>query len=110
MDKYRLKKRIVAILTAVGFVISGCWYMSNSDRLLAKPEEKTIQNDKPLIININTASCEDLKQLSGVGDSLAQAIIEYRNSNGPFEDINEIKRVKGIGVKKFNKISKYIKI
>ncbi len=50
-------------------------------------------------ININTANAEQLSELSGIGPSKANAIIAYRKAHGPFKDISEITKVKGIGPK-----------
>ena len=55
-------------------------------------------------ININTADKEKLKTLNGIGDSMAQKIIEYREKNGKFATIEDIKKVSGIGESKFNNI------
>ncbi len=62
-----------------------------------------------LIININTASLEELTKLSGIGQVVAQNIIDYRN-NTPFETIEDILNVKGIGEKLFAKIKNYITV
>ncbi len=62
------------------------------------------------VININTASLEELKTLPGVGDTIAKRIIEYRKSHGGFKDVNELLNVKGIGQKRFQKIKEKITV
>jgi competence protein ComEA len=53
------------------------------------------------LVNINTASLEELDALDGVGPSTAQKIIDYRTEHGGFKTIDEIKEVPGIGDAKF---------
>jgi len=53
------------------------------------------------LVNINTASLEELDTLDGVGPSTAQKIVDYRTANGGFKTIDEIKEVPGIGDAKF---------
>ena len=62
------------------------------------------------LININSANLEELKKISGVGDEKAQSIIEYREKNGGFKSIDEIKNIDGIGEKTFEKIKDKITI
>ncbi|WP_279325961.1 helix-hairpin-helix domain-containing protein [Bacillus sp. FJAT-47783] len=61
-------------------------------------------------ININTATLEELQTLNGIGPSKAEAIISYREENGPFSTIEDIKKVSGIGDKSFEKIKNDISI
>jgi competence protein ComEA len=62
------------------------------------------------LININTASAEQLMTLPGIGAAIAQNIIEYRESNGPFSSIEEIQNVSRIGQKTFLKIKDKITV
>lgn len=62
------------------------------------------------MININTATQTELEQLSGIGPSTALKIINYREENGKFKSIEDIKNVPGIGDSKFNNIKDMIEI
>ncbi|MCF7796326.1 MAG: helix-hairpin-helix domain-containing protein [Lentisphaeria bacterium] len=59
-------------------------------------------------ININQADTATLQQLPGIGPTLASRIIDFRSEHGPFTQIEDLKKVKGIGTKMFEKISKII--
>jgi competence protein ComEA len=60
------------------------------------------------MININTASVEELDKLPGIGPSIAKAIVDYRTKNGPFKKIEDINEVKGIGDALYAKIKDQI--
>ncbi len=59
-------------------------------------------------ISINNATLEELMQLPGIGDAKARDIIKYREENGPFKDIEELKNISGIGDSLFAKIKENI--
>lgn len=61
-------------------------------------------------INLNTASLAELDTLSGIGPAYAQRIIDYRETQGGFDAVEEIMNVKGIGEKTFEKIRDYITV
>lgn len=71
-----------------------------------------IQNTstKQDVININTATQEELDTLPGIGPATATKIIEYRKEKGKFKQKEEIKEVSGIGEAKYEKIKEYISI
>lgn len=62
-------------------------------------------------VNINTASASELSSgLDGIGDVIAKRIVEYREKNGNFKTIEDIKKVSGIGDKKFENIKNHITV
>ena len=70
------------------------------------PQEVLVEKS----ININTASLEELDSLPGVGPVIAQRIIDYREANNGFYDIQEIMDVSGIGEKTYAKLEPYISV
>ncbi|MBP9722329.1 MAG: helix-hairpin-helix domain-containing protein [Gammaproteobacteria bacterium] len=84
----------------------------------AKPNQYADKHEKNLIksitlaepVNINTATILELIKLNGIGEKKAQAIITYRNANGPFKSIKEIKKVPGVSKSVFNKIKSVIMV
>lgn len=65
------------------------------------------QNSK---VNINTANKEKLETLPGIGETTAQKIIDYREQNGKFNKIEDLKNVSGIGEAKFNSLKDKITV
>lgn len=59
-------------------------------------------------ININTASSSELQTISGIGQSKAEKIIEYREKSGPFKSIEDLTNISGIGEKTLESIKEYI--
>lgn len=53
--------------------------------------------DKPMLVNINTADEATLVTLDFIGKTRAQAILQYREANGPFQSVDELEAVNGIG-------------
>lgn len=76
--------------------------MDNNEGTLTNNEESN------KFVNINTADINDLMTLNGIGESKAKSIIEYRETNGLFKSIEDIKNISGIGEKMYEKIKDYI--
>ena len=66
--------------------------------------------DNEMLININTASKEELMNLPGIGEAKADAIIEYRENNGGFKSTDGIMGISGIKEGVYSKIEKYITV
>jgi competence ComEA-like helix-hairpin-helix protein len=93
----------------------------SSNRLLTDTEIiTTIVTAKPLIsalsdsieskININTAGVKELSKLPGIGKSIAERIIQFRDENGPFKSIDDIMKVRGIGAGRFNSFKHLLEV
>lgn len=83
--------------------------MSNQDYFWENyqmPEEEKENSDGR--VNLNTATKEELMSLPGIGESKAEAIIEYREKNGRFGDISDVMNISGIKEAAFEKIKELI--
>ena len=78
------------------------------DDIILEDEISNVKSKKDEKININTADQIELEEIPGVGESTAQKIIEYRETNGKFKTIEDIKNVNGIGESKFENMKEKI--
>jgi competence protein ComEA len=65
---------------------------------------------EPAQVDLNTATKDQLAALPGIGDTLAQRILDYRQENGPFQSIADLANVSGIGDKKLEALLEYITV
>ena len=82
----------------------------NNNNITSKTVIENNVNKKNTKVNINTATQTELESLPGIGSSIATKIIEYRKENGKFKNIEEIKKINGIGENKYKKIRELIKV
>ena len=75
-----------------------------------KIEDEIIKEEENILVNINTATISELDKLDGIGEAKAKAIVEYRNQNGEFKSIEDIKNVSGISESLFEKIKNFITV
>ncbi len=75
---------------------------------ISSPTENNQENSGK--VNLNAATESELTTLPGIGPAKAQAILEYREQNGRFNSIEDLKKISGIGEKTFEKLVQYIEI
>jgi competence protein ComEA len=61
-------------------------------------------------VNLNSATSAELEALPGIGEVLAQRIVDYRTQHGPFRSVRDLLKVEGIGEKKFDSIKNYVTV
>ena len=72
-------------------------------------KEKTV-GKKIYLINMNLATWHDFASIPGIGENLAKKIIKNRDDLGRFDAVEDIKRIKGIGNKKYQLIKDYLSL
>ncbi|MGP4042380.1 helix-hairpin-helix domain-containing protein [Gracilibacillus sp. D59] len=68
-----------------------------------------VQDEDPKV-KVNIASAEEMQAIPGIGEVKANAIIEYRETNGPYEKLEDLTKVSGIGDKTVERMKEYIRI
>lgn len=95
--------------TIIKYIEKKCTCPDTTNDACIKKEISKEEKQKSKI-SINTGSLEELMQVEGIGESKAKAIIKYREENGPFETIEDITKVSGIGESTFEKFKNNITI
>jgi len=83
---------------------------TSSDDIIVSDDNVENAEIKDTKVSINNASKEELMTLNGIGESKAISIIKYREENGSFKSLEELKNVSGIGDAAYEKIKDYIKL
>lgn len=114
----RIHLLLIAVVTCtLGLsTLSGNSYAASSEKeatasISKSAMTKTATNAKKQIphdVNINTADKKLLVQLPGIGPVTADSILKYRETNGQFNSINELKQIKGIGDKTLARMEPYL--
>ena len=82
----------------------------NDSEIKIEEKKDEIIDTSNIKININKANITELQQIPGIGESKAKSIIEYREKNGDYKTIEDIKNVTGIGDSLYEKIKEYIDV
>lgn len=85
---------------------------ANEKPFVAKSTESITYTKKTFsgVLNLNTASLEQLTSLPGIGVKTAQEILSYRKRIGAFKSFNELLTIKGIGEKKLSKLKTFLRL
>ncbi len=71
-------------------------------------QQETVTEKAPLLVDINLATYQELQQIPGVGEVIAKRIVQDRTENGYYNTKSDIVRVKGIGLKTYEKMRQLI--
>ncbi len=108
LDFSKSERHLILAFLIIGLVFIGLSYFKKISPI---SNVKIVESeDSYIVININEAMPEQLERLPGIGPVLAQDIVSYREEVGRFRRPQEIKNIKGIGDKKFEKIKDLITI
>ena len=106
---------VILILAGAGFWglrrFAPAMFLGKPD-LIAVPNDEHPQSrttlNKPALLNINTATAEELQTLPNIGEATAQRIIDYRTQHGDFTSVDALQNVKGIGAKTLEKLRPFV--
>jgi competence protein ComEA len=101
----RADQAVLAVLVLLALAAMGGWWISQGG-----PGHRLVEADQSqrraanFQVDVNTADLPELIELPGIGDTLAQRIIETRQTAGPFVELDDLRKVKGIGPKIMERI------
>ena len=100
---------IVAALVLMSLIAVGIWWWQHGG---AQGElvdhDRLPSREAKFVVDVNTADRTELGELPGVGNTLADRIIEYRLEHGPFQSFDDLKQVKGIGAKTLENLKPHV--
>ncbi len=106
MKKAIIVCTVAIMLFGVALFFAHIHTVSNGPQQYPSPSQ--IKDNEKYLIDINTATADELQQIPGIGPSIAANIITYREENGPFTEYVDLLNVDGIGYKKLGDMLEYI--
>ena len=105
-----MSKREILVLVILIAVLIALNIVNYAKRERLKANTIVVVEEIAVKISINTAQTDELDVLPGIGPALAGRIVAYRKEHGPFKTVEDIKKVKGIGNKLFEKMLPFIEL
>ncbi len=105
-----MSKREILVLVILIAVLIALNVVNYAKRERLKANTIVVVEEIAVKIPINTAQTDELDVLPGIGPALAGRIVAYRKEHGPFKTVEDIKKVKGIGDKLFEKMLPFIEL
>lgn len=87
---------VIVMIVVFGYSVFDSPKFNAIETVLLTSSTSAVQVTEETVININTASAEELTQLKFIGEKKAQLIVEYRELNGKFRSVDELKSISGI--------------
>jgi competence protein ComEA len=105
-----MSKREILVLVILIAVLIALNVVNYAKRERLKANTLVVVEEIAVKIPINSAQTDELDVLPGIGPALAGRIVAYRKEHGPFKTVEDIKKVKGIGNKLFEKMLPFIEL
>lgn len=103
---------VVALLVGVATTWFAQWQPEALENFRVERAAVTVPPSGPVSrhIDLNAASIEQLDRLPSIGEKMAKRIVEYRSVNGPFQTVQQLLQVKGIGAVRLEKIAPFLRV
>ncbi len=110
MRSKSIMSTITVLITTMFFLTVVQHVVGSTPPATKKNSDKHLQTVIADQININTADAQTLTTVKGIGEKKAQSIVDYREKNGSFKNVEELINIKGIGEKSLEKLKKHLKV
>jgi competence protein ComEA len=106
----RADQTVVALLILAAGILVALWWWRNggADGRLVD-FDRLPERHAAFVVNVNTAPLVELAELPGIGPTLAERIVEYRETRGPFRSLEDLRTVKGIGAKTLDALTPHVR-
>jgi competence protein ComEA len=98
---------VLVVCCVMLLLLHWCWQGGHLGKLIEV--ERMVPGTVPYVVDVNQAEWIEFTVLPGVGETLAKRIVEYRVQQGPYRDLDDLARVKGIGPRTVERLRPYLR-